>query len=312
MFDKLFNFKKKDAAVAAPVFKSVMSDVLVEEKKDVQKQSKYPEVVERIHNEFNTAGEKLLCEAQAILERESAKDVSKGKRLKAIGFRNVAQVAEAEDSIRAEQKASLLAKTILHYKERYPLQKFITEDNVNVICQKYGLVWGGVDLFKGFVPEKNLKDVEQFKIKDEDKDNRTIYQITDVSFSRSATDTEKFNVTKILDSICNQFQRSGYDEYDFRRNLSEAGVSAEDCSKVTSVRSYSSEYSDFNKKLSICAPAKDMDLTGKTIIKNRVSEKVKFHIHDPVVLQSVRGGYLIVTAWGDEASDPLIANEINN
>ena len=35
-------------------------------------------------------------------------------------------------------------------------------------------------------------------------------------------------------------------------------------------------------------------------------------IPDPVVLQEVRGGYLIITAWGDEASDPLIVNKNNN
>ena len=32
-------------------------------------------------------------------------------------------------------------------------------------------------------------------------------------------------------------------------------------------------------------------------------------IPDPVVLQPVKGGYLILTAWGDEASDPLVINE---
>jgi len=30
---------------------------------------------------------------------------------------------------------------------------------------------------------------------------------------------------------------------------------------------------------------------------------------DPVVLQPVKGGYLIITAWGDEASDELVVNQ---
>ena len=33
---------------------------------------------------------------------------------------------------------------------------------------------------------------------------------------------------------------------------------------------------------------------------------------DPVVLQRVVGGYLILSAWGPEASDPIVVNEINN
>jgi hypothetical protein len=33
---------------------------------------------------------------------------------------------------------------------------------------------------------------------------------------------------------------------------------------------------------------------------------------DPIVLQPVDGGYLVVTAWGDEASDPLVVNANRN
>ena len=35
-------------------------------------------------------------------------------------------------------------------------------------------------------------------------------------------------------------------------------------------------------------------------------------IEDPIVLKQVRDGYLIITAWGDEASDPDVQNERNN
>ena len=35
-------------------------------------------------------------------------------------------------------------------------------------------------------------------------------------------------------------------------------------------------------------------------------------VPDPVVLQPVRYGFLIVTAWGDEASDEMVVNPRNN
>lgn len=35
-------------------------------------------------------------------------------------------------------------------------------------------------------------------------------------------------------------------------------------------------------------------------------------LNDPIVLQPVHHGYLIVTSWGFEAADPAIANPINN
>lgn len=33
---------------------------------------------------------------------------------------------------------------------------------------------------------------------------------------------------------------------------------------------------------------------------------------DPVTLQPVKGGYLILAAWGDEASDEIVVNQNNN
>lgn len=56
--------------------------------------------------------------------------------------------------------------------------------------------------------------------------------------------------------------------------------------------------------LKICAPAKDMDMRGKRAQNFMVKD-----IPDPIVLQPVHGGYLIVCAWGDEASDEIVVNE---
>lgn len=61
------------------------------------------------------------------------------------------------------------------------------------------------------------------------------------------------------------------------------------------------------EKLQICAPIKYMDIKGLELTEGYKLEK-KF-IPDPVVLQPVKGGYLILTAWGDEASDPLVVNQ---
>ena len=62
---------------------------------------------------------------------------------------------------------------------------------------------------------------------------------------------------------------------------------------------------DFN--LQICAPVKDMDSTGLEVAEGYKLQKK--HIPDPVVLQPVKNGYLILTAWGDEASDELVVNQ---
>lgn len=76
-------------------------------------------------------------------------------------------------------------------------------------------------------------------------------------------------------------------------------------------------YSNIFKKifvpmgLKICAPEKDMDIPSThTKTGNFIIEKI--YVPDPVVLQPVKGGFIIVAAWGDEASDDLVINPINN
>lgn len=38
----------------------------------------------------------------------------------------------------------------------------------------------------------------------------------------------------------------------------------------------------------------------------------RVNVPDPVVLQPVKGGFLIVCAWGEEASDEIVVNEKMN
>ena len=80
-----------------------------------------------------------------------------------------------------------------------------------------------------------------------------------------------------------------------------------------------SEYTSFGSisyskaPLEICAPVKDFNTKGMELKDFKLS---KIEIPDPVVLQPVnfKGEkyYLIVTAWGDEASDELVVNETLN
>lgn len=60
------------------------------------------------------------------------------------------------------------------------------------------------------------------------------------------------------------------------------------------------------RDLQIIAPESKLDTTGMTKVGHT------FVKDDPIVLQPVHGGYLIVTSWGLEAADELIVNKINN
>lgn len=60
------------------------------------------------------------------------------------------------------------------------------------------------------------------------------------------------------------------------------------------------------QSLLIIAPEHKLNTYGK----ERQGHILK--IKDPIVLQPVNGGYLIVSSWGLEASDELVVNAINN
>jgi hypothetical protein len=229
----------------------------------------YPKEVLEIHNEFNTAADKLVEEANSILKKHESLDKVKVERLLNLGFKKAQQVEEGYKAIKEIKMSKEQIDLLNYYKKEYPLNKFITEEQVKIICHKYNLVCGDVTRFKGFVPEKNLREIERFKLKSKDENPDR--------------------------SLCTW----GENEGKMFNDKGDAG------------RRYSGIYKLLKgtSVLEICAPVKDMDTSGLRI---EDGYRLVKHVPDPVVLQPVNGGYLILTAWGDEASDPLVVNEINN
>jgi hypothetical protein len=211
--------------------------------KSMETEERYSDVITQVHTEFATAGEKLYQEALLIINSQKILNDEKVQRLINLGFTATKEVIEAETIIKNRKINEKIVKQVSYYRENYPFQKFITQDQVTIICKKYGLIQGSIDQYTGFVPEKNLKTMESFELKERD--------------------AKKLSYNAGFD---NQFQ--------------------------------------------IAAPQKDFKISDRQEVKNH--KIVDKPVPDPVILAPVVGGFLIVTAWGDEASDPLIVNEINN
>ncbi len=231
----------------------------------------YPKVVEDIHNEFFTAGDNILQEATCLLKELETKDLAKGKRLAALGF---GKTREAVAAIETENKLATtkeIADLVMYYRINYPNNKFITEGQVKMICEKYGLILGDVSMYKGFVPLDKLRQIEKFTIKEKD-------------------------VLKRIWSKDTAYRNPG-------ELINDKGQNAQQYPSIFKAV-------EVSEGLKICAPLKDMEITSKQILVGyKIEDKP---IPDPVVLQPVKKGYLIVTAWGDEASDEIVVNEINN
>jgi hypothetical protein len=189
-------------------------------------------IVAEIHNSFDTAGDKLLNDAKNILS--GSYDIEKGERLKKIGFGSTKKAVEASIIINKKKEMEELAKLIGYYQMYYPNNKFITESKTKEICQKYGLLCAQSKYYISDIPEKNLTEIENFKLRQEDM---------------------------------------------------------------------------VGDKLKICASVKDFNTENMQITDGY---KLELNLPDPIVLQPVNGGYLIVSKWGLEAEDNSLANEKMN
>lgn len=276
-------------------------DVNLHELNSIEKA--YPKEVLEIHHEFSNAANNLLNQAKNIIAEAATKDISKVNRLESLGFKQANQVTELKPLIKKQELSKEQVKLVNHYQLNYPNNKFITEEQVQSICYKYNLVCGNVSRFKGFVPEKKLTEIENFTLKKGDeidlsksiyfiqKDGNTFWEITDI--------TEK----DILPVAINYLKKSWhFMSYAYPEAVNKYG----NC-KITSHFSQPELVKDFSS-LKICAPIKDMDISGLTLSKGY---KLNSHIDvpDPIVLQPVKGGFLILAAWGDEASDELVVNQ---
>lgn len=246
----------------------------------------YPKEVMEIHHEFETAADKLLEEAKSIIQEAATKDVDKVSRLEKLGFKQVNQVTQLKPLLQKAELSKEQVELLKYYRQEYPFNKFITEEQVRIICHKYNLVCGDVSRFTGFVPEKNLREIEKFKLKSNDIIYSTRAYWRGHWNSKTEDEINTYLSWRENDARTGENPNAHWNSSDFKYEIANAN------------------------KLQICAPVKDMNISGLELKNGYKLEKK--HTPDPVVLQPVKGGYLILTAWGDEASDPLVVNEINN
>ena len=246
------------------------------------KEKSVSQIIEEIHESFYTEVNKLLESAniQSSLATDKQDIIDKRNRLVALGFYSSSEVKEAESEIqrlqtleRENSQKKELIEAINYFSFKYPAYKFITEESVKKICQKYGLVYGIIDHYIGTVPDKNLKHMEYFKISEDDE----CYLFKEYYYG-NRIEEELINIKEYRHL------------FKFNRNIA------------------------FSKlPLEIAAPVTDFNLESHEVKNFKIS---KTPIPDPVVLKPVifntQKYYLIVTAWGDEASDELVLNSNHN
>ena len=119
-------------------------------------------IVTAIHNEVDTAQDKILAEAKEIIANTSRKEYLNSdkeiKLLEELGFINSKKVRELHekniaisrqnsdiDEILATAKKN--ADLIINYSVKYPQYKFITHEVINYLMDKYSLSIGPISAY---------------------------------------------------------------------------------------------------------------------------------------------------------------------
>lgn len=215
--------------------KNIKIDPMFDEKSNV-------ELIEDIHNEVYSAHDLLLNEAKSVLETPiDESKVQDYQNLINLGFNNEKNISNYKEEIKKIEESKKIKSNIEYYSFKYPFNKFINEDSVIRICDKYGLLLTNVDRFIGGIPEKNQKEIINFKI-------------------------DKIDLP-----------------YSYNKE---------------------SEYT-IGTGLLIIATKDQLNMKNARVQGHKLVDIVK---EDPIVLQPVKNGYLIVSAWGIEASDKEVQN----
>jgi len=236
-----------------------------------------------ILNEIDVKHQELLDSSKIIKEQlsNSEKLEKKSERLRKLGFSNSYEVTQIRGAIKEAKKNLVLIQTVEKYAIEYPNQKFITKNMMIDICNKYDLKHGPVEGYIGPVPEKNLKEIEKFKVKEEDISilRKDSWATTGWAKSRKAKWTPE--------------QRTAL----FKGKIVKAGP-------------YNDQYK-ISHGFIIMAP-KELWSSRYDVKGNAIIERKPVVDRDPIVLKEVADGYLIITAWGPEASDELVVNPKQN
>lgn len=289
------------------------------------------QLIEEIHNEFDTAPQRLLDEALAIIETNTVKVTleseieNKANRLEKIGFVSNALVHKKNEiNKRNEEKLNIIkltqdeANLIKYYSETYPFLKFLTESELDRICDKYGLVYAPVGNYRMPVPDKNLSEIETAQpLKNNDKEKIRVH----VRIHRN--NQWEFNLPNNLSKILHE----GFivDEWNFLpTSLGDARL----IELAKKYGGYSGDYSGYVTKpyvkaecsminrdgLFIAAPKKHFNLNGLTFDNKKGFFSVTKTMvkSDPIVFRYVKGGIQVISKWGLEANDPALQVEILN
>lgn len=203
---------------------------------------------------------------------------AKADFLSKIGFEN--SIATKLYSAVAENH-----NVVNEYAQKYHGQyKFILKPQLERVCEKYNLFVRDTKLFLGDIPEKNIKDIMGFSV-----------FVDDLPINESSKH-EWLDRYKHLVRGQNDFMGLSRSLRIPIEHFAEMRIGS--LIQIAAIKSLFDEQ----------AFAKSQ---ARILNKTELAAKHQVEL-DPIVLCETKHGYIIITAWGDEANDELVVNQNHN
>jgi len=280
-------------------------------------------IIQQIHDDIDSAEERLLAQANSILKElhiTTESDIEKiADRLEKIGFSNVPTIKKARQISDQRQKTELqkkmtseIAALIEYYKFTYPMHKFLTGSELDRICLKYGLIYAPVSCYTKDVPEKNLAEIEKAQeLKEKDKAiDKIIISIDYKNQLRRLLDAPEMAAEKFL-----QMAKKGFQIDPKHKNMDANWLGYQYLKANGNIVPFLTQTethisTSVRQGMFIAAPKDHFDL--KSVMQSGYgffTERKSIIQNDPIVFRGVRGGVQVLSKWGLEGKDEALFNE---
>lgn len=250
---------------------------------------------EAIQRELVSNDDAQLAEAIRLLQAPSPVS-ERARRLERFGF-SCSEEAMAASKYDSERRAAEEKERVARqYAEQYPGLRFITTENMQAICKKYGLLLGEVRRYKGVVPDWALDRIESCGVQ--------------VSYYRISVTEKQLKLPGVITPA--EPREIGIVEHGVSQMMNGGGERKFTAwtldEKLGNELAHWPGHAQRVSRLMIAAPVSDMALW----FYERVEVGSLAKPEDPIVCITVEHGYIVLCAWGEEGQDPRVFNADNN
>lgn len=238
---------------------------------------------------------------------------------------------EGVDFQKAVETKSAEAKELDNYRQmyafEYPGLKFIPAKTMTEVCQKHNLTIGGVNRYTGEVPEWALKQIARnkhhFTYHDEFDQDHYMKVVND-EYDRKRQEAKASGFTGTVQVSFGDLVRliqltpngkkgfrgpamSWYASYKSGEMVYMGGGTGGNMETYIPRENGNVKTSN----LMIAAPAHQMRM-HQNEVRTAQGTIAEVRTLDPIVCLEVKGGYIVLAAWGEEGQDPRVFNSANN